>query len=93
MYYDGQIIQKSEYKAFANWNNANDGKFDIEPIGNGEYKITEIVIPEPNGTRKSTGTHCGLKSRDCCCGLQAIQAPAWRTDPRRVGRSQGVYTG
>lgn len=53
MYYDGQIIQKSEYKAFANWNNANDGKFNIEPIGNGEYKITKIVISEPTEYEKA----------------------------------------
>ncbi len=46
MYYDGQIITKSEYTAFANWNNANGGKFSIESLGNGTYKIIEIVIPE-----------------------------------------------
>lgn len=53
MYKDGQIITKSEYKAFANWNNANGGKFDIEPLGNGTYKITEIVIPEPTEYEKA----------------------------------------
>lgn len=47
MYTDGQIITKAEYTAFANWNNANGHKFDIESLGNGTYKITEIVIPEP----------------------------------------------
>lgn len=47
MYTDGQIITKKEYTAFANWNNANSNKFDIESLGNGTYKITEIVIPEP----------------------------------------------
>lgn len=52
MYYDGQIITKSEYKAFANWNNANGGKFNIEPVDNGTYKITEIVIPEPTVEEK-----------------------------------------
>lgn len=46
MYKDGQIITKAEYTAFANWNNANGGKFDVEPIGNGEYKIAEVVIPD-----------------------------------------------
>ena len=53
MYQDGQIITKSEYKAFANWNNANGGKFNIEPLGNGTYKITEIVIPEPTEYEKA----------------------------------------
>lgn len=47
MYTDGQIVTKSEYKAFANWNNANGNKFCIEPLDDGTYKITEIVIPEP----------------------------------------------
>lgn len=53
MYYDGQIITKSEYTAFANWNNANGNKFDIEPMGDGTYKITEIVIPEPTEYEKA----------------------------------------
>ena len=53
MYYDGQIITKSEYKAFANWNNANGGKFNIEPLDDGTYKITEIVIPEPTIEEKN----------------------------------------
>lgn len=47
MYYDGQIITDTEYTTFANWNNANGNKFSVAPIDNGEYKITEIVIPEP----------------------------------------------
>lgn len=47
MYYNGQIITKSEYKAFANWNNANGNKFGVESLGDGTYKITETVIPEP----------------------------------------------
>jgi hypothetical protein len=53
MYYDGQIITRTEYTSFSNWNNANGGKFDVEPIGNGEYKITEIVIPEPTEYEKA----------------------------------------
>lgn len=47
MYKDGQIINKQEHIAFANWNNANGGKFRSEPLGNGTYKIVEIVVPEP----------------------------------------------
>lgn len=46
MYTDGQIITKAEYKAFANWNNANGNKFDIVANGDGTYTIHEIVIPE-----------------------------------------------
>ena len=63
MYYDGQIITKSEYKAFANWNNANGGKFNIEPLDDGTYKITEIVIPEPTIEEKNEAirqTRAGL---------------------------------
>lgn len=53
MYKDGQIITKAEYTAFANWNNANGNKFDIESLGNGTYKIIEIVIPEPTIEEKN----------------------------------------
>lgn len=47
MYTDGQIINKQEHIAFANWNNANGGKFRSESLGNGTYKIVEVVVPEP----------------------------------------------
>lgn len=47
MYYNGQIITKQEHIAFANWNNANGGKFRSESLGNGTYKIVEVVVPEP----------------------------------------------
>lgn len=53
MYTDGQIITKAEYKAFANWNNANGNKFDIESLGNGTYKIVEIIVPEPTIEEKN----------------------------------------
>lgn len=61
MYYNGQIIAKSEYTAFANWNNANGGVFDIEPLGDGTYKITEIVIPEPTEYEKAQARIAELK--------------------------------
>lgn len=53
MYYDGQIINKQEHIAFANWTNANGGKFCSEPLGDGTYKIVEIVIPEPTIEEKN----------------------------------------
>lgn len=61
MYYNGQIITKAEYTAFANWNNANDGKFSIESLGDGTYKITEIVIPEPTEYEKAQARIAELK--------------------------------
>ena len=61
MYYDGQIITESEYTAFANWNNANGGKFSIEPLGDGTYKITETVIPEPTEYEKAQARIAELK--------------------------------
>ena len=61
MYYDGQIITKSEYKAFANWNNANGGKFNIEPLDDGTYKIVEFVIPEPTEYEKAQARITELK--------------------------------
>ena len=53
MYKDGQIINKQEHIAFANWANANGGKFCSEPLGDGTYKIVEIVIPEPTEYEKA----------------------------------------
>lgn len=53
MYTDGQIITKQEHIAFANWANANGGKFCSESLGDGTYKITEIVIPEPTIEEKN----------------------------------------
>lgn len=52
MYKDGQIITKSEYTKCANWINANGGKFGIESLGDGTYKIVEIVVPEPTVEEK-----------------------------------------
>lgn len=52
MYYDGQIINKQEHIAFANWANANGGKFRSESLGDGMYKIVEIVVLEPTVEEK-----------------------------------------
>lgn len=61
MYHNEQIITKEEHIAFANWNNANGGKFRSESLGNGTYKITEIVIPEPTEYEKAQARIAGLK--------------------------------
>lgn len=53
MYTNGQIITKEEHIAFANWNNANGGKFRSESLGNGTYKIVEIIVPEPTIEEKN----------------------------------------
>lgn len=53
MYTNGQIITKEEHIAFANWNNANGGKFRSESLGNGTYKIIEIIVPEPTIEEKN----------------------------------------
>ena len=53
MYKDGQIITKEEHVAFANWNNANGGKFFSVSNGNGTYTIHEIVIIEPTVEEKN----------------------------------------
>lgn len=52
MYTDGQIINKQEHIAFANWNNTNGNKFRSESLGNGTYKIVEVVISEPTVEEK-----------------------------------------
>jgi hypothetical protein len=61
MYYDGQIITKSEYTEFANWNNANGGKYLITPNDNGTYTIREVVIPEPTEYEKAQARIAELK--------------------------------
>ena len=53
MYTDGQIINKQEHIAFANWTNANGGKFRSEPLGNGTYKIVEVIVPQPTIEEKN----------------------------------------
>ena len=62
MYKDGQIINKQEHIAFANWNNANGGKFRSESLGNGTYKIVEIVVPEPTEYEKAQARIAVLKA-------------------------------
>ena len=62
MYKDGQIINKQEHIVFANWNNANGGKFRSESLGNGTYKIVEIVVPEPTEYEKAQARIAVLKA-------------------------------
>ena len=62
MYKDGQIINKQEHIAFANWANANGGKFRSESLGNGTYKIVGIVIPEPTEYEKAQERIAVLKA-------------------------------
>lgn len=61
MYTDGQIITKAEHIEFANWNNANGGKFCSVSNGNGTYTIREIVIPEPTEYEKAQARIAELK--------------------------------
>lgn len=53
MYRDGQIITKAEYKACANWINANGNQFMIMPIGQDMYRVDLIHIPEPTIEEKN----------------------------------------
>ena len=45
MYTAGQIIDRKEHIAFANWNNANGGKLRSIPVGDGTYRLEEIPAP------------------------------------------------
>ena len=45
MYTAGQIIDKKEHIAFANWNNANGGNLISVALGNGTYRLEEIPAP------------------------------------------------
>lgn len=62
MYTDGQIINKQEHIAFANWNNANGGKFRSESLGNGTYKIVEIIVPKPTESERAQVRIAELKA-------------------------------
>lgn len=45
MYTAGQIIDKKEHIAFANWSNANGGKLRSVSLGDGTYRLEEIPAP------------------------------------------------
>lgn len=45
MYQAGQIIDKKEHIAFANWSNANGGKLRSVSLGDGTYRLEEIPAP------------------------------------------------
>ena len=45
MYTAGQIIDKKEHIAFANWNNANGGKLRSVSLGDGTYRLEKIPAP------------------------------------------------
>ena len=53
MYTEGQIITKEEHVEFANWTNANGGKFYSEPNGDGTYTVREVVVVEPTIEEKN----------------------------------------
>ena len=46
MYTAGQIIDKKEHIAFANWNNANGGNLISVSLGGGKYRLEEYKEPE-----------------------------------------------
>ena len=39
MYTSGQIIDRKEHIAFANWNNANGGNLISVSLGGGQYRL------------------------------------------------------
>lgn len=53
MYTEGQIITKEEHVEFANWTNANGGKFYSEPNGDGVYTVRKVVVVEPTTEEKT----------------------------------------
>lgn len=61
MYTEGQVITKEEHIEFANWTNANGGKFYSEPNGDGTYTIREVVVVEPTEEEKTQARIAELK--------------------------------
>lgn len=45
MYTAGQIIDRKEHIAFANWKAVNGGNFISVSLGNGTYRLEEIPAP------------------------------------------------
>lgn len=45
MYTAGQIIDRKEHIAFANWSNANGGKLRSVSLGDGTYRLEGIPTP------------------------------------------------
>ena len=82
MYTDGQIINKQEHIAFANWANANGGKFRSESMGDGTYKIVEVIVPEPTIEEKNEAI------RKARAGLYAEL-----TDPLHAQKQRKVVLG
>ena len=58
MYTAGQIIDRKEHIAFANWNNANGGKLRSIPVGDGTYRLEEIPAPTTVEAFDSYNTIC-----------------------------------
>ena len=46
MYKAGQIIDRKEHIAFANWKNANGGNLISVSLGGGQYRLEEYKEPE-----------------------------------------------
>ena len=46
MYTAGQIIDRKEHIAFANWKNANGGNLISVSLGGGKYRLEEYKEPE-----------------------------------------------
>lgn len=46
MYTAGQIIDRKEHIAFANWKNANGGNLISVSLGGGKYRLEEQIVPE-----------------------------------------------
>ena len=46
MYTAGQIINRKEHIAFANWKNANGGNLISVSLGGGKYRLEEQVVQE-----------------------------------------------
>ena len=46
MYTAGQIIDRKEHIAFANWNNANGGNLISVSLGGGKYRLEEYKASE-----------------------------------------------
>ena len=66
MYQAGQIIDKKEHIAFANWNNANGGKLRSVSLGDGTYRLEEIPAPttEELATQKRAERNAILDATD-----------------------------
>lgn len=84
MYTAGQIIDRKEHIAFANWKNANGGNLISVSLGGGQYRLEEYKEPE-----KTTEELAQEKRAERDSTINAI---LWRVERYNQQKQLGIET-